>query len=42
MSYHWFNRKEILQKAKEKLFGQKLQHISNDAFQSYNDLFQVN
>ena len=25
-----------------KLFGQKLQHFSNDAFQSYHDLFQVN
>ena len=25
-----------------RLFGQKLQHFSNDVFQSYNDLFQVN
>ena len=25
-----------------KLFGSKLQHFLNDAFQSYNDLFQVN
>ena len=25
-----------------KLFGQKLLHFSNDAFQSYYDLFQVN
>ena len=25
-----------------KLFGQKIQHFSNDAFQSYCDLFQVN
>ena len=25
-----------------KLFGQKLQHFSNDEFQSYYDLFQVN
>ena len=24
------------------IFGQKLQHFSNDAFQSYYDLFQVN
>ena len=24
------------------LFGQKLQHFSNDAFESYYDLFQVN
>ena len=26
----------------KKLFGQKQQHFSNDAFQSYYDLFQVN
>ena len=25
-----------------RMFGQKLQRFSNDAFQSYYDLFQVN